>query len=137
LKDKTPWDEFQVRKWGDLCGESDFGQNPHSNALTSLRRMEREITRVSWEWGGVDRSKNPWFYMLSLPVREIGLTAMTSDNPRIAWASRIARHRVLISKIPVSLLLLSVWHIGIAEQINCQETQIPVPESLLDGSDIR
>jgi hypothetical protein len=46
---KEPCEELQVPKWGDLCGESNFDQNPHSNALTSLRRMDREITRVYCE----------------------------------------------------------------------------------------
>jgi hypothetical protein len=54
-----------------------FWSRFHSNALPTLRRMDREITRAYCEWEGVYISKYPWFDMLSLLIREIESIAMT------------------------------------------------------------
>jgi hypothetical protein len=54
-----------------------FNQDPHSNALTRLWQMDREITQVQCEWGGVPLCKYLWFDVLSLLVRKIGFIAST------------------------------------------------------------
>jgi hypothetical protein len=78
--------------WWELCDH-----DPHSNAVTSLWRMDREITRMYCEWNGVDLSKYPWFDMLSLLVREVGWTARTFGPPHTL--SRFRSPRAAFSAI--------------------------------------
>jgi hypothetical protein len=105
-----------------------FDQDTHSNALTSLRRMDREITRVYCEWRGGHPSKYPWFERVSLLVREIGLSRRTSGWPslysiwieqkgliqswhckRVRWPKIPSRSQKRFPEIGNSLQILCTW----------------------------
>jgi hypothetical protein len=51
LEERTPRDEFQIWKWEGLCGDSDYGRNPGSNALRSVRSMDQELSRCILKGG--------------------------------------------------------------------------------------
>jgi hypothetical protein len=112
LEEKTPWKELQVPKRGDLYGDSDFDPNVHSNTLTTVRQMDRKITRVYCEWGGIHPSKYPWFDMLSLLVREIGLITTTFGSPhKILW---------FILKPPHKIIVKGIIHFAIFNSATCE-----------------
>jgi hypothetical protein len=108
LEERTSSDEFQISKWGDICGDRDFERNPNLDALRSVQAMAREITRVHYKWWGVCLSNYQWANVLFLLVREIGYAARTSRTPCIICELAA----FLTSNLQVSIVISCLMYMG-------------------------